>query len=236
MKHGARIGFHQSGRAGSYAHMYFQMCAEKLQEYRALVKETEDSNCLAENHDRLVDRVQQAAVEPVVYGGMCLEATLFDLAACLYGDEFAEKTDKLDPLGKFYVLSQAVNRCTPDASSMTVQSIRALITARNHLVHHKSASWLDGDWMHLFHDAEKKHQRHIAGLTASFSALVLLSLHFDGNIFEELRILPSFKKTEYWRDLVPTPLHADVNRCIELSAKEHAHAVAVGKAFPPSIV
>jgi hypothetical protein len=67
---------------------------------------------------------------------------------------------------------------------------------------------------------QKEHKQQVNGISSSFKALVLLSLHFDGNIFEELRILPSFKKPEYWNEVVPAELHEEVRWCIEAAIEE----------------
>lgn len=220
MSHSLRVAFHVSGRAKSHAHMYFDMCADKLVEYWRLAKDLKGRNFKSPGYEELATRTERAAVEPVVFGGMALEATLFDLGACLLGEDFAERIDKLDPLGKFYVLSRYVNRRSPDPSGVTVQSIQALLTARNRLVHYKSQQWARGDLQQPLDAARKFHKIHLKGLDASLRALVLLSLHFDGNIFEELRILPSFKKAEYWESLVPKELHSDVKWCILQSNEE----------------
>ena len=220
MNHPLRVPFHSSGRAKSHSHMYFRMCAKALVRYRSLAQELAKLNHLDSNYDPLLERVEEAAVEPVIFAAMSLEAALFDLGACLFGEGFATHTDKLDPVGKYVVLAQFVDRKAPNPSGVTLQSIQALVTTRNKLVHHKSHSMLENDWTNILSKAKKAHAQHLVGISSSFNALVLFSLHFDGNIFEELRILPSFKKREYWESVVPTELHEDVKRCIELSAKE----------------
>ena len=200
--------------------MYFRMCAKSLVQYRKFAAELATLDYFAHNYDTAFERAEQAAVEPVIFAGMCLEASLFDLGACLFGQGFAEHTDKLDPIGKYVVIAQYIDRKPPDAASITLQSLQALVTARNKLVHHKSHSALEEDWTQILNRAKKTHKQHLAGIAASFRALVLLSLHFDGDIFEELRILPSFKKPEYWQSLVPSELHEDVRWCIDASRKE----------------
>jgi hypothetical protein len=224
VSHPLRIPFHTSGRAKSNSYMYFRMCAKSLVRYRALVSQLEKMHHLDAAYDSLFERVEEAAVEPVVLAGMSLEASLFDLSACLFGEEFAAQTDKLDPIARFFVLSHNVNRVPPSAGSVAMQSIQALVTARNRLIHHKSRSALEEDGTSLIDRSKKEHEQHVKGIAASFRALVLLSLHFDGNIFEELRILPSFKKQEYWQTLVPVELHEDVQWCIQAAKREGRRA------------
>lgn len=196
------------------------MCARSLVRYRNLAQQIKNLDHQDRMYDEVADRLEESAVEPVVFGGMCLEATLYDLTACLFGDTYAEQTDKLGPMGKYFVIAKYMDRQVPDTTSTTYQQLKALIAARNFLVHHKSVSYLDGDIQQVLDGTAKQHRQHVAGINASFKALVLLSLHFDGNIFEELRIIPSFKKPEYWQDLVPPELHSDVHWCIEKSRNE----------------
>lgn len=205
--------------------MYFRMCAGALVTYSQYANQLSSLDHLDPRYDEIYLAVEESGVDPVVYAGMCLEATLYDLSVCLFGDEFVEHTDKLDPLAKFFVIAQLVDRQPPSKGGITYQTIQAVVTARNKLVHSKSHPGIDefniGKVMGL---AQKQHEQHMHGITASFRALVLLSLYFDGNIFEELRIIPSFKKEEYWVDLVPKELHEDVKWCINASHKERQQA------------
>lgn len=226
MSHPLVIPFHLSGRSKSHALMYFRMCARALVAYRQHANLLNDLDHLDPRYTDIYSMVDEASVAPVVYAGMCLEATLYDLSVCLFGDEFVEHTDKLDPLAKFFVIGQLIDRQPPSKASITYQTIQTVVSARNKLVHSKSYPGIDelniGKVIGL---AQKQHDQHMLGITASFRALVLLSLYFDGNIFEELRILPSFKKREYWIDLVPKELHEDVKWCINSSRKERQHGV-----------
>src|SRR5438874_2077210 len=143
MTHPLRVQLHRSGRAKSHSFMYFRMCARALVRYRALASALEGLDQMDPQYDLIADEIEEAIVEPVVFAGMCLEATLYDLSACLCGDSFAEAIDKLDPLGKYYALAQYVDRKPPNLGGPTAQSLQAVITARNKLVHHKSQSALE---------------------------------------------------------------------------------------------
>lgn len=221
MSHPLIVPLHASGRVKSYSVMYFRMCARTLVAYRQLTEELSTIDGYDARYDEAFARVEETAVEPVIYAGMCLEATLYDLAACLFGEEFVEQTEKLDPLGKFFVIAQVVDKQAPSKASVTYQTIQEVVTARNKLVHHKSQPSPDGNNFGKVMDrAKKQHDQHIQGITSSFRALVLLSLYFDGNIFEELKIIPSFKKPAYWANIVPKELHEDVRWCIQASKEE----------------
>lgn len=209
-----QVPIHVSGRAKPHSFMYFRMCCDALVHYRLLRASHEDINLLDPRFLEKSEILEMASVMPIVFAGMCLEATLFDLAACLFGDEFAEGTDRLDPLGKFVVLTQCVDRETPSKSNVTYQAIKELVAARNRLVHYRSQRFPEKDIDTFMDRAAKLQRQQRAAIDTAFRALVLLSIHFDGNIFEELNILPCFKKPEYWQSEVPEELHADVYRCI----------------------
>ena len=224
MSHPLRVSLHASSRAKSYSRMYFDMCAKALVRYRVYAEKLRQLHELDLDYDKTFEQVEEASVEPVIFAGMCLESTLYDLSVCLFGDEFVANTDKLDPVGKFFNLAMLVDRHVPNTSSVTYQSIQSLVTVRNKLVHHKSQAMQDDNLLKLMARAEKEHNKHLQGITSSFRALVLLSLYFDGNIFEELRIIPSFKKPEYWCSIIPQDLHGDVEWCINTSREERARA------------
>lgn len=208
------VPFHTSGRAKPHSAMYFRMCCDAVVEYRMVREACADNFLLDPRFIEKNELLEIAAVKPIVFAGMCLEATLFDLSACLFGDEFAASIERLDPLGKFAVLAQCVDRELPSPSHVAYQSIKQLVTMRNRLVHYKSERVPDSGWDAIMERAKKEKRLQCESVDRSFKTLVLLSLYFDGNIFEELRILPSFKKPEYWIESVPRPLHADVHHCI----------------------
>lgn len=226
MSHPLRVPLHLSGRAKSNSFMYFNMCARACVHYNELAKSLEKIYDLDPRRDSIQDRVEEIAIELVVFAGMCLESTLYDLSACLFGEVFIDHTEKLDPVSKFFVIGRLVDQQAPSTSGVTYQSIQTLVTARNKLVHHKSQSFLDNDFVKLMNRTQRDHEQHVRGVHSSFRALVLLSLYFDGNIFEELRIIPSFSKPEYWKNIVPKELHEEVFWCIKAAKKERSQASA----------
>jgi len=192
--------------------------------YESLQEDLKKLQCTDIQSNTIQNEIKMAGISAIVFGGMSLEATLYDLSACLFEEPFAEHIDKLDPIGKFFVLNRIINGTNPDVGSVTYQSIQRLASARNKLVHHKSFSFVELDFDSIMRRALKEHTKQVDSVPDSFRALVLLSLNFDGNIFEELRILPSFRKKENWKDAIPISLHSEVNRCIEISNNESSRA------------
>ena len=218
-----------SGRAHSNAMRYFRLCANALVVYRSAyntaesrAKTIDDENPLDDQTTYLFEAVEDAAVLPVVLGAMCLESALFDLGSCLYGDEFAARIDKLDAPAKFSVIKQLVDREEPDAGSITHQTMRSLAIARNRLIHHKSIPFHDFNIGKVIEHTRREREVQRSGIDASFRSLVFLSTSFDGNIFEELQILPSFKREEYWKTVVPIALHKDVRWCLQANTRQRA--------------
>ena len=163
--------------------MYFRMCARSLVIYRHHANQLNGLDHLDPRYDQMYSAVEEAAVEPVVYAGMCLEATLYDLSVCLFGEAFVEHTDKLDPLAKFFVIAQLVDRQPPNKAGVTYQTIHTVVSARNRLVHSKSHPGIDEFNIGKVMDrAQKQHEQHMLGITTSFRSLVLLSLYFDGKV------------------------------------------------------
>jgi hypothetical protein len=223
------VPIHVSGRAHSNAMRYFRLAAKALIAYRNLSQIAETkvaaTNCAVPLQQEVTDAIaaiEDAAVMPIILSAMCLESTLHDLGVCLYGEDFAARIDRLDPAAKFSVIKQLVDREVPSKGDVALQSIQALVTARNRLVHHKSISRDASNIEDVLKHAEKERQVQQKGIDASFRTLVLISASFDGNIFEELRILPSFKKKQYWTDQVPEALHADVQQSLAALERQRA--------------
>lgn len=222
-----------SGRAHSNAMRYFRLTAQALITYRSLLQMTEAKAAaidpelpMEQGLSDMLSATEDASVTPVILGAMCLESALYDLGACLYGDEFSARIDKLDPPAKFSVIKHLVDRDLPKSGEVVIQTIQALVAARNRLVHHKSIPFDDVYLGKMVDYARKERRLQQAGIDASFRALVLLSASFDGNIFEELRILPSFKKKEYWKDQVPEVLHTDVQWCLNALERQRTRVAS----------
>lgn len=214
-----RIPLHMSGLARPFGHLYFGMCAKDLVSFRELLARLEQSDDMKNEYELLYQQALEASVRPVVFGAMCVEAVLFDLATVLFGSGFASENDRKTPLNRFKSIAERVDRETPSDEHPASQAIAQLFKARNRLVHYKSEPYVAADWNAVIASFSDRHTIHMQGLSVAFSAAVHLSLYFDGNIFEELRLLPSFKKPEYWQTVVPASLHTDVRQCI---AAHHA--------------
>jgi hypothetical protein len=194
------------------------MCANALVHYRATQQQFTKLDQLHPEFDSELVHLDEALIQPIVLSGMCLEATLFDLSACLFGDEFAEQVDKLDPPSKFAVIARCVNGRAPRKDRVTYENLQSVIKARNQLVHHKSHS-MDSDWNTIFERTKREHLSNLKGLAACFRAPVLLSLYFNEQVFEQLKILPSFEGEE-WKPAVPVDLHAEVEWCRKAAGSE----------------
>ena len=210
-----RIPFHISGRAKPHSQLYFGMCAKALLEYRSLVSQLSRIDSMKPEYDGVYALANEASIKPVVFGAMCVESTLFDLSATLFDERYASKIDRIPPPERFAVLAERIDGEVPKPDLAVVKAISDLFAARKRLIHYKSKSLIKQDWNDLLDEYRKDHKIHMHGIDSSFRAPVLLSIHFDGNIFENFRILPSFKLPEYWELAVPLDLHDDIRECIK---------------------
>lgn len=214
-----------SGLTNSNAFRYFKTTESSLLRARDLLDCLNTDVAHRLNSHETYDAIFDAAQNAVIYSGMCIEATLYDLSLALYGKAFAEHIDRLDPLGKFFVLVRMVDRRDPESAGITYQALKIVVSERNKLVHSKSIEYADlDDYEPLINSAEERGRKLSNGVQFSYRALILLSMYFDGNIFEELRILPSFKKSEYWVHVIPAALHREVEWCAEASRRERSNA------------
>lgn len=221
------LELHTSGLTGSNSFRYFKTTESSLLRARKLLEQFNEEAGRGPNADQTYDELFDAAQNAVIYSGMCIEATLFDLSLVLFGKSFAEHIDRLDPLGKFFVLVRLLERRDPKSNGITYQALRTVVGERNKLVHSKSLEYASlDDFEPLIDHAEQRGRKLSNGVKFSYRALVLLSMYFDGNIFEELRILPSFKKPEYWQQIVPADLHSEVAWCAEASQRERGGAAS----------
>ena len=215
------LDLHISGLTGSNAYRYFKTTESSFLVARELVDQFSAASDYSQNKDDLYDSIFNATQRAIIYSGMCIEATLFDLSLALFGKSLATHVERLDPLGKFFVLARLVNQRDPSTSGITYQALKTVVGERNKLVHSKSTEYADlDDLSPLIEGAERQGANLNRGLTYSYRSLVLLSMFFDGNIFEELRILPSFKKPDYWRSVIPAALHDEIHWCSRASKRE----------------
>lgn len=216
------LELHTSGLTRSNSYDYFKTTGSSLLTAKTLLEQFNAAKKFDLRTDGIYDELFSAAQNAIIYSGMCIEATLFDLSLALFGRTFAEHIERLDPLGKFFVLARLIYRQDPGTSGVTYQALKTVIGERNKLVHSKSVEYINFDDLEpLVEGAERQGDKLNHALTNSYRALILLSMFFDGNIFEELRILPSFKKPEYWENIIPTALHSEISWCAQASAKEH---------------
>ena len=213
-----RVPFHISGRAKPYSQLYFGLCAKALLEYRALDAKLQAIDHMKPEYESVYSLAHEASIKPIVFGAMCIEATLYDLSAAIYGEAYANEIDRVPPPQRFRRLATKIDSVEPNERLPVCTALQHLFAARKKLVHYKSKSMLSQDWTDLLNEYREDHRLHFLGIESSLRAPILLSIHFDGNIFEELRILPSFKLPEYWESAIPPALHEDVLRCIADSA------------------
>ena len=80
-----------------------------------------------------------AGLIAIVFGAMCVEAGAFDYAAIHLGDKYTRQNlDKLDLVSKWTIVTRLVTGKILRSDGKALQYLRALVRARNQLVHVKS--------------------------------------------------------------------------------------------------
>ena len=220
-----RVPLHMSGRAKPHSQVYFGMCAKSLMQYRSLDNRLQAMDAMSAEYNLAYAAAHEASIKPVVFGAMCVEASLYDLSAALFGQTYADEVDRIPPPARFKRIAIDVDKVEPDPDLPIVKALTNLFLARKKLVHYKSKPMPEQDWGTTLSEFQNDHAIHLLGIESSFRAPVLLSIFFDGNIFEDLRILPSFKLPEYWKSAIPVDLHDEVQSCIAESARSRGDAL-----------
>ncbi|WP_324747190.1 hypothetical protein [Pseudomonas veronii] len=156
-----------------------------------------------------------AGIKTIVFSAMALEAAAYEFATLQLGERLAKTyLDKLDVVGKWLVIPRLVCGRSLHEDGPAINGLKALVRARNALVHHKSKEW-DQTRAHI--DAmdaqrEKFEQLHVPN---AFKTLILLSLELNA-VLETDGPLPPFEDS--WIHATPrnSLVEQVVHRCREV--------------------
>ena len=183
-------------RIATLSRTYYAMAADAYEQYL-----TETINRLpdpGDDHDPSAymaqdERLTVCGIQTIVFSAMALEAAAFDFAAIQLGDEMAkEHLDKLDLLAKWVIVPQLVCGRSLRTDGPALNDVRALIKARNRLVHHKSQPWPSTE--SVWDDMEKRSTRFRQEIGLAIKTVILLSLELEMLLGTSAGVLPSFDK------------------------------------------
>lgn len=167
------------------------------------------------------DRLRQAGIQTIVFAAMCAEAAVFDLAAIHLGDGYAEQhLDKLDLVSKWVVVPQLICGKSIRLNGSAANSLRAMVKARNFLVHHRSLPF-DPDSATTA-NVRKKWAAFPETVHLSYRALVHLSLEVNDVLGVPVGVLPPFEKGVISSSEPSGPVGAVIAQCREAHARSKA--------------
>jgi hypothetical protein len=142
-------------RAGFEGLLYFEICGQAytlVKQMREIVdyRQSQDSKLrrLTPGERDLLDKLRKQEAIVITFAAMCLEACIWDYAACNTSQNKAEEYfGSLNIVAKWVVIPKLL--CGSDITAKRIDGrnllcmLRNLKEARNHLVHSKSTVWPD---------------------------------------------------------------------------------------------
>lgn len=210
----------EGGRLGAMQGVYYRMSEEAFCRCAGLI----DANGTVNLDDRLwsedeADRDRQsvtAAIECIVFAGMCLEAAIFDYAAWHLPDGVVMGLDRLDFLTKWQLVPLLITGTELPAGQHARNALKTLNGIRNQLVHAKSAPMRHGaDLIAQLDGARKRETAVRFGHVEAMKAIIYCSLELDRISPETINPLPHFNPPEDTRwDFLPPDYPPPVQRIV----------------------
>jgi hypothetical protein len=159
-------------------------------------------------------RKSVTGIKTIVFSAMALEAAAYEFATIHLGQHYAKTyLDKLDMLGKWLIIPRLVCGRSLQEDGPAINGLKALVTARNALVHHKSKEW-DRTGQDIEAMKNKREKFEKTQVPNAFTTLVLLSLELKAILGDNIPVpLPLFGK-----GIMPVPRYNShvenfVHRC-----------------------
>ena len=167
--------------------------------------------------DEASHRCDIAGLQVIVFSAMCFESAIYEYAADHLGDSYVqEHLDKLDILSKWVVVPRLVAGYEIRKDRAPYGALKALIAARNRLVHSKSEpikfDKIEGQLERMHAEAEK----HTAAIHNAYRALLLMSMELDAAIGVGSNPLPCYDPRFSLLLEIPPRLRPAFNQCREI--------------------
>ena len=203
-------------RIGTLTYLYADACERGYDDYLACneriieIGEVEYDPELWE----LRRRYDIAGVQTIVFAGMCFESAIYEYAADHLGDAYVkDHIDKLDVLSKWLIVLRLVAGYELRKDQAPYAALKALVSARNGLVHSKSRP-LDFEnvhaqliWMNAY------DEKHDAAVTNAYRALLFMSMDLESAIGVLHNPLPSYNPEVSPGLHIPLRLKPVVSEC-----------------------
>jgi hypothetical protein len=203
-------------RIGTLTYLYADACQRCYDDYLACneriseIGEVEYDSQLLE----LDRRRDIAGVQTIVFAGMCFESAIYEYAADHLGDAYVQQhIDKLDVLSKWLIVLRLVDGYELRKDQAPYAALKALVSARNGLVHSKSRP-LDSENVHAQLTWMKAYdEKHATAVTNAYRALLLMSVDLEFAIGVSHNPLPSYNPEVTLGLDTPLRLKSVVSEC-----------------------
>jgi hypothetical protein len=128
----------------------------------------------------LENRIHELAIKAIIFSAMCVEAAINDYAGRQLGDKYYQQhLANLDIISKWVIIPRLVCGKSIDKSGAAFNSLKALVSARNKLVHNKSQEVDLSNPQALMDKQEKENKDFERDFYSSLNTLYLLSMEMD---------------------------------------------------------
>jgi hypothetical protein len=203
-------------RIGTLTFLYADGCQRGYDDYLACnerISEIGEVDCDPQLWE-LSRRCDIAGVQTIVFAGMCFESAIYEYAADHLGDAYVkDHIDKLDVLSKWLIVLRLVAGYELRKDQAPYAALKALVVARNGLVHSKSRPLdfqnVDSqlNWMKAY------DEKHANAVTNAYRALLLMSMHLESTIGVLHNPLPSYNPEVTLGLHIPLRLQPVVSEC-----------------------
>lgn len=203
-------------RIGTLTYVYADACERGYDDYLACneriieIGEVEYDSELSE----VSRRHDIAGLQAIVFAGMCFESAIYEYAADHLGDTYVQQhIDKLDVLSKWLIVLRLVAGYELRKDQAPYAALKALVSARNGLVHSKSKP-LDFDNLHSqLTRVNGDDEKHVAAVHNAYRALVLMSMDLESAVGVLHNPLPSYNPEVSLGLRIPLRLKPVVSEC-----------------------
>lgn len=155
-----------------------------------------------------------AGLQTIVFAAMCFESAIYEYAADHLGDGFVQDhIDKLDVLSKWLVVLRLVAGYELRKDQAPYCALKALVSARNRLVHSKSEPVDPKNLSSQLTRVRAEVEKHDAAVHNAYRALLLMSMDLECAIGVSENPLPSYNPEVALGLNIPLRLRPVVSEC-----------------------
>ena len=155
-----------------------------------------------------------AGLQTIVFAAMCFESAIYEYAADHLGDAFVQDhLDKLDVLSKWLVVLRLVAGYELRKDHAPYGALKALVSARNRLVHSKSEPVDHTNFHAQLIRARAHEEKHDTAVHNAYRALLLMSMDLESAIGVAENPLPSYNPEVALGLNIPLRLRPVVSEC-----------------------